>query len=91
MIVERGVDIHQDEYANVLLSSSTTIFQRIGTVDVAPSTMSFFVVPSPERKYSVLLLEPNACVARECFSIQVSSVDLFVGRADFARLFCSCF
>ena len=50
MIMKRDVDIREDVYANVVLSSGTTIFQRIGTVDCAPSTMSFKVVASPERK-----------------------------------------
>ena len=56
MILKRDIDIRKDVYAHIVLSSSTTIFQRIGTVDVALTTMSFKVVAPPERKYWVLLL-----------------------------------
>ena len=82
MIMKRDLDIRKDVYAHVVLPGGTTIFQRTGTVDVSPSTMRFKAVASPERKCSVLLLEPNASVARECCSSQVSSVDLIVWRAD---------
>ena len=40
------------------------IFQRIGTVDVAPSTMRFKVVASPERKYPAfpqIVFELSSC------------------------------
>ena len=54
MIMKRDIDIRKDVYAHVVLSSSTTIFQRIGTVDVALTTMSFKVVAPPKRMCSVL-------------------------------------
>ena len=77
-IMKRDVDICKDVYAHAVLSGGTTVFSRIGTVDDAPSTMRFKVVASPESKYTVLVIEANACIARESCSSQVSSVDLFV-------------
>ena len=38
MIMKRDIDIRKDVYAHVVLSSSTSIFQRNGTVDVALTT-----------------------------------------------------
>ena len=68
----RDVDIRMDMHAIVVLSCGTTIFQRVceHDADFAPSPMSLKVVASPERKYSVVLLEPNASVAHECRSSQ---------------------
>ena len=49
-LMKRDVHIRKDVYANVMLSSGTTIFQGVGehvTAEVAPSTMNFKVVASP--------------------------------------------
>ena len=60
-------------------------FKSTRTVDVAPSTMRFKVVVPQKRKYSVLLLEPNATASCERCSSQVSSVDLFFWRVESIR------
>ena len=80
MIMKRDIDIRKDVYAHVVMSGGHDHFQRIGTIYVAPSTMRFKVVASPKRKYSVLLLEPNARLARECCSSQVSPATIIFLR-----------
>ena len=53
-------------------------------MDLAPSTMSLKKVVSPEKRYSVVLLGPNASVARECCASQnLPAMITFFVDADF--------
>ena len=62
------MDIRKDAYANVVLSSDTDMFffqrfcEHMTLISLHPRCVQGS--RSPERKYSVLILEPNASVAR---------------------------
>ncbi len=53
------IDFHKDLYANIVLSSGTTMYSGIADrfqkeiTSLAPSTMEIKIIAPPERKYSV--------------------------------------